>query len=443
MANVKTRQLGSVHQLPNGKWRVQGPLLNGRRTSLGTYDTEEEAHLAREIGVRKLTLEQVVESGTVPTFRAYSIVWLGLPEIAKSQSLSTHRRRILVINKAEWASLPMDRVTRGDIRTWMDYCLSERGNRRRTVSASLSVIRQVFDAAIERNKAETNPATGLRLKRDPSEEPKERWLSIEEQKALLECKAISRSDRLCIALTMWTGVRKWELMALRITDVLWETRELWVQRGVKDGPTKNKQDRKIPLLPLAYAALREWIEKLPTYCPNNPLGLLFPGRRGGYRSDWIECKWHVLRRRAGVAHAKFHALRHTTATCLVNGLWGFHMPIRQIQAFLGHRSVTQTERYAHQDQSALREAASHVHMAMHTGDFFSAFLSLECDVRDRVGIADCPENSSPNAIGPCVKNDILCTRTDEPLNGTFDALALLTGHPLAPIAHALATMRVS
>lgn len=49
-----------------------------------------------------------------------------------------------------------------------------------------------------------------------------------------------------------------------------------------------------------------------------------------------------------------HALRHTTATRLINA----GVPIYVVQHFLGHSTVKVTERYAHLDSSQLRDAAA-------------------------------------------------------------------------------------
>jgi hypothetical protein len=67
------------------------------------------------------------------------------------------------------------------------------------------------------------------------------------------------------------------------------------------------------------------------------------------------------RMRAGITrHVRFHDLRHTCASHLVMGSWGITLSLLETAQWLGHTSLSVTQRYAHlcPDRLAARVAAS-------------------------------------------------------------------------------------
>ena len=73
------------------------------------------------------------------------------------------------------------------------------------------------------------------------------------------------------------------------------------------------------------------------------MGLMFPSQRTGTEREGIRRFWYAVRRAANVEHIRFHDLRHTAASeMLQRGLL-----LREVQYVLGHSSARLTERYAH------------------------------------------------------------------------------------------------
>lgn len=122
--------------------------------------------------------------------------------------------------------------------------------------------------------------------------------------------------------------------------------------------------------------------KAKTNAPRNPnpLGLVFPGQKGAYRSPNHVIPWSLWKgspqkgepgdrsfhratvgilTRAGVArNVRWHDLRHTCATSLLNGWCGRAWEIAEVCAMLGHASVkTTADRYAHVSDTILNRAA--------------------------------------------------------------------------------------
>ncbi len=57
---------------------------------------------------------------------------------------------------------------------------------------------------------------------------------------------------------------------------------------------------------------------------------------------------------AGLGHARFHDLRHATASEMVNA----GVDLYTVGAVLGHKSAQSTQRYSHLRQDTLRQAMS-------------------------------------------------------------------------------------
>ncbi len=53
----------------------------------------------------------------------------------------------------------------------------------------------------------------------------------------------------------------------------------------------------------------------------------------------------------------FHDLRHTCASHLLMGSWGSAWRLEEVRDFLGHESITSTQRYAHLSQDHLQKKA--------------------------------------------------------------------------------------
>jgi integrase len=120
-------------------------------------------------------------------------------------------------------------------------------------------------------------------------------------------------------------------------------------------PKSEAGERTIPLPPMVVAALRTW----RLACPKGPLNLVFPNGKGN-----VENLTNIVGRglkpamvAAGVVtatgEAKYtglHSLRHFYASWCINRRvdGGLELPLKVIQARLGHATVTLTaDRYGH------------------------------------------------------------------------------------------------
>lgn len=432
---------GSVTKRVRKNGRVQywvrGPLINGRRESLGYFNDYDEAAKTAGLAAEEFGKERI-ESVKESTFIAYATNdFLPRLEVSRPQSHDTYKKRLRRIAKAEWTTLTLSAVARRDIKTWVTERMRKRETKRVTIRADLSLVKSIFNHAIDDELLEINPARGICVERDPGEDPPTQWADMEQQKKILLSNKWSFEDKLPLAFVMMTGLRKWEFLALRLDDIHWEASRIHVQRGLLSGPTKSKKSRWVPLIAPAYQVLDTWVHQiLPGYCKSNPRALVFPGQRGGYRVSWVHRNWRAFKTSENIT-LRFHDLRHTTGSALVNGIWGRQWSLGEVRDMLGHSSIKQTERYAHTSLSAIDDAAACTTASMvHTSLFGSA-------KHDSTSI----QRRDP--LVPCASTKIAISKDANIFVGTTNGgvcttsvADLLDGHPLAPVARALEAMRV-
>lgn len=195
-------------------------------------------------------------------------------------------------------------------------------------------------------------------------------LSAEEVKKIL---VNAKEDKLypIIALEIYTGLRKGEIMALKWENISFDQEELHVEgnlcRVVKeineDGskcyeykimePKTAKSKRVVPLLPGAIEALKmqqamQAQDKEMYSEIYNDQGLVFARCDGTFLSQRAFMdKYHAFLKRYGASDVRFHDLRHTFATLLLEA----GEEPKAIQELLGHSTYSTTmDIYAHVTQ---------------------------------------------------------------------------------------------
>ena len=136
------------------------------------------------------------------------------------------------------------------------------------------------------------------------------------------------------AVAAMTGMRAGELLGLKVTDIDFERRLIFVQRSLWHGKLQSvKSATSVRALPLPEALANRLKNYIRTWRPNSE-ELLFTTRRGTPidASKLTQRKLQPLLKKLGIARAGLHAFRHTCASLLVEQ--GISMRIAQQQ--LGH-----------------------------------------------------------------------------------------------------------
>lgn len=357
--------------------------VHGKEIPGGVWETEELAAAAVEALRERLALE----AGIVrhETLRAYGARWMKRREergrVRSARKERSHWRHVLT---APFIDLPMREITRGMVVRWTRTLLHETtaqrvirraegvelvdtGRRldRQTVQHALKVLRACLKEAVDEELLERDPTAGVRLPRVDDSTPKWTWLRLHEIDLVLSDELVApkvvrlgvprgerpppRVDeeaRILWTVAIYTGLRKGELAGLRWRDVvLTGAPHLAVTRSYRQ-PTKSGEAREVPLLPPALEALRRQRELAGDIVGAD--APVWPSASGGVRSrDWDPGGWRRRSRRILERHVRFHDLRHTCASHLIQGSWGRALSLAEVGQWLGHSDPKTTMRYAH------------------------------------------------------------------------------------------------
>lgn len=346
------RSMGSIDKTAAGRYRVRITTPSGERKPVGTFDTREEAetHLA--------AIEEAREGVKGHTVASWGAEWLDARELAR-EIKDIHGTRGIFRKHIETdplGELGIRNVTRGHVNAWLGRVRKK--GARSTAGNALTVLRGLFRSAADHGHSKMDPTVGVKLPREKRTDEPWTWLRPAEQTAFLA--RIPAPQRYAVQFAIGSGLRAGELVGLELADVTDTT--IVVRYGDKNhAPTKNGKLRYVPLFGVAREAWKLWRAALPTWCKKNPKGLAFPGKLGAYRDsshffrweDWDTWTTDVF----GKRNVRFHDLRHTCASCLVSGSWGRNWSLEEVQALLGHSSMSITQRYAHLCGTALERAA--------------------------------------------------------------------------------------
>ena len=190
-----------------------------------------------------------------------------------------------------------------------------------TFNHYVATIKRIFNYAIELQLINVSP---VRIKKVVNDNRRLRFLSKEEAEKLLQ-SCISPRLREMVYIALYTGMRLGEIQALRPNDV----RDGAVY--VRAETTKSSKGRIIPLP----ASIKDF----------------FTTATFDYKHD-IKNSFRGAMKRAGISNFRFHDLRHTYASWLVQS----GVDLYVVQQLLGHASIVMTQRYAHLAPNALKDA---------------------------------------------------------------------------------------
>lgn len=188
----------------------------------------------------------------------------------------------------------------------------------------IALLSHIYTKAMRWGFANRNPCRGIERNK---EKPRDRYITDEEYAAVL--KAAPPAVRIAMELAYYTGQRLGDVLKMRWSDV---------QDGrlhVTQGKTAARLDIEItPELNAVLARARQ---------SGKLCGLTIVHNRHGqaYTVDGFESQFARARENAGVKDFHFHDIRAKAATDAES--FGDH--VRDIQALLGHASITTTEIY--------------------------------------------------------------------------------------------------
>lgn len=233
-----------------------------------------------------------------------------------------------------------------------------------TIARKIAALRAFYRFLMKRGLVANNPAAALRLPKLPKKLP--RFLSIEDAATLVNGTAAQRGseawrallevrDRALLELLYGAGLRVSELATLTLERLSLGTSEIRVHG-------KGDKQRVLPLGGPAQRALEDYLRVRGQFRGKarepHPTAV-FLGRYGTrLTARQIE---QLVKRYGQLALGRPdlhpHALRHTCATHLLDA----GADLRGIQEFLGHASLSTTQRYTHVSIDRLFEVYARAH----------------------------------------------------------------------------------
>jgi excisionase family DNA binding protein len=274
----------------------------------------------------------------------------GIPSPPQKLSFSDFSRMYLEnyakVNKRSWkddsyrlearmkpyfGSYQLEEITPLMVEKYRAQRLKE-GVTRSTVNRETTILKKMFNLAIDWNLAAQNPVLKVKLFSEKDTQ-KERILTCEEEVALLAESPAFLRPILEVALN--TGMRRGEIL-----NLTWEQVDL-SKKLIVVRQTKSGKDRAIPINDSLYGILRA-LKAL-----DGRQELVFPNPMTGKPYTEVKKSFKLACKRAGIAGLRFHDLRHTFASRLIEA----GADIVTVRDLLGHFSVKMTQRYTHPGRS--------------------------------------------------------------------------------------------
>lgn len=207
-----------------------------------------------------------------------------------------------------------------------------------SVNRELSTLRKLFNVAIYNRKIKENPMRFVQLLWEPP--PRERFLSVEEKFELFTF--LSKNDNkvllAIVLLALTTGWRKGQILSVKKSDLDYKNKAVSIIKSKKNPP------RKVPVSDFAWQVFMYLASQAET-------DWLFYNEKTKKRLGDFKRAWWTILDKAGIKDFRFHDLRHTFATELLEiGAREF-----EIQTALGHSEIKTTRGYTHVKNENLRK----------------------------------------------------------------------------------------
>jgi len=218
-----------------------------------------------------------------------------------------------------FADIPVIQLTRAETERYRKWRHAQKKLKESTINRDLSVLRRILNWAVDARLLSTNPLGRLHLA--PERRVRRPVLSVQEEDKLLA--AASKHLRPIILMALDSGTRRGEILSERAEHIDFERNVL----SVTHSKTAGGEFREIPLTERLRTLLSPY---------RGHEGLLFTFRKKPIYS--IKTAWKTALRKSGIRRLRFHDLRHTFNTRLMEA--GVMREVRMsLMGHSGGRSV--------------------------------------------------------------------------------------------------------
>lgn len=356
------------------RFRFAGRFVHeSARTTSTTVARQAERQRRREL---EISWNRIEKRSLPPTLTEAAKRWLEKRAALASSTRETYESALKHLREILGTTL-VSEITARDIANYQKIRLSQRaaGATINKETACLSSILSEY-SRWERLRRD--------VKRMEENEEAGRALNRDEERLLLDCASrvglhsgILTPLYTVTVIGLNTGMRHKEIRTLRWKNLDLENRVL----KVGESKTDAGRARPIPLIQPAWAALDFWSSRFPD---RKPADFVFPACENGRVdrarpiSNW-RTAWRHACREAGLIGLRFHDLRHTAATKLLEQ--GFpHAVVAQILGWSASTAVRMAKRYGHIRPEVQRRALE----AVATEEFQSTVNQIVHQVENEV-----------------------------------------------------------
>ena len=290
---------------------------------------------------------------SIPAFLEYlSLEKKCSPHTLKAYQANLEAFEVFITEQGSLETI--EEVSYGEIRAWI-VSLIQSGNTPRTVNRKLSALRSYYKFLLRIGSIPVSPLkehkaliTDTKVALPFSQEEIQRLLAAdffpEEYTAVLQ--------RTVIQLLYYTGIRRSELIELKVQDVD-------LSEGLMKVLGKRNKERLLPLLPEIKTQLTQLMEQQKQYQISRESEHFFVNSRGKKLSEAFvyETVKTYLSKVSTKTKRSPHVLRHSFATHLLDQ----GADLNAIKDLLGHSSIAATQHYTHSSMKKIQDIYKKAH----------------------------------------------------------------------------------
>jgi integrase/recombinase XerC len=290
---------------------------------------------------------------SIPAFLEYlSLEKKCSPHTLKAYQANLEAFEVFITEQGSLEAI--EEVSYGEIRAWI-VSLIQSGNTPRTVNRKLSALRSYYKFLLRIGSIPVSPLKEHKaLKTDTkvalpfSQEEIQRLLAAdffpEEYTGVLQ--------RTVIQLLYYTGIRRSELIELKVKDVD-------LSEGLMKVLGKRNKERLLPLLPEIKRQLTQLLEQQKQHQISRESEHFFVNSRGKKLSEAFvyETVKTYLSKVSTKTKRSPHVLRHSFATHLLDQ----GADLNAIKDLLGHSSIAATQHYTHSSMKKIQDIYKKAH----------------------------------------------------------------------------------
>ena len=342
MANVKRGK--STTRFPKGRWEVRWRTPDGKHRTK-TFDLRDDAdRFAARVETRLADGDYIDREASSTPYATVVEEWLSTVVHLKPRTVAGYRAIAADRLVPRFGELPVSALSKSAIRSYLAEMAAE-GRAAQTIRNVFFALRSSLHIAVENGYLRSNPCDGIRLPSSAHSGAEMTFLDPAGIERLAE--ELPEPYPVLIRFAAYTGLRAGEIAALTVADLDLLRCKLHVHASVSTvgrnsqthrSTTKTGRSRVLPIPKFLADLLAAYLAANPR-AHTSPLFDLPEGH-----NSWYTKVFNPAKRRAGFPTLRFHDLRHTAASLMIDS----GANVKTVADFLGHSTVSQTlNRYAH------------------------------------------------------------------------------------------------